>query len=232
MHSTKLEYRTWIIALYMLQTSLKSVSSMNLHRDLEITQKTAWHLAHRLRKAGAFQTGLFDGPVEVDETYMGGRRRNMSKSKREAMKGRGPIGKTAVVGMKDRESKWVHARVVQNTDGETLTGFVHANTRLGAKVYTDDATAYAGLLNHESVKHSVAEYVRGQAHTNGIESFWAMLKRAHTGTFHRMSLKHLQRYVDEFVSKQNIRELDTETQMEFMASNMVGRRLRYRELIA
>ena len=232
MHSTKLEYRTWIIALYMLQTSLKSVSSMKLHRELDITQKSAWHLAHRLRKAGTFQTGLFDGPIEVDETYVGGKRKNMPRSKRESMKGRGSVGKTAVVGMKDRESKWVNARVVGKTDGKTLKGFVYENTTLGAKVYTDDATAYEGLLNRESVKHSVGEYVRGQAHTNGIEGFWSMLKRAHMGTFHRMSPKHLQRYVDEFVSKQNIRGLDTETQMEFVAAGMNGKRLRYRDLIS
>ena len=97
-------------------------------------------------------------------------------------------------------------------------------------VYTDEARAYDGLPNRESVKHSVGEYVRGQAHTNGVESFWSMLKRAHKGTFHKLSAKHLQRYVNEFAGRHNIREMDTIRQMEHVAAAMVGRRLMYAEL--
>ena len=136
--------------------------------------------------------------------------------------------------MKDRESGKVRAEVVDFTDGETLKGFVREHVEPGATVYTDDARAYKGMpeFNHEAVNHSVAEYVRGQAHTNGIESFWAMLKRAHDGTFHKMSPKHLQRYVSEFAGKHNIRDSGTLAQMRDTVAGLVGRNLLYRNLIA
>ena len=231
MQSSKIGYRDWLFAIYLISTNLKSVSSMKLRRDLGVTQKTAWHLAHRIR--GALRSGGFQffGPVEADESYFGGKRQNMPKSKRTQLEGRGPVGKTAVVGVKDRATKKVQAQVVENTTSETLQGFVLDNIQPGAKVYTDDSTAYESLPNHESVKHSVAEYVRGQVHTNGIESFWSMLKRAHNGTFHRMSPKHLHRYVDEFCARHNMRDLDTLQQMALIARKMEGKALRYKDLV-
>lgn len=206
---------------------------MKLHRELGVTQKTAWHLAHRIRKAWANRPdNLFQGPVEVDETYMGGKRRNMHKSKRQEFDGRGPQGKTAVVGVKDRATNQVSAEVVQNTQGETLRRFIGRNTAPEASIYTDDATAYSGLPNHAAVKHSIGEYVRGKVSTQGVESFWAVLKRAHKGTFHRLSPKHLQRYVDEFVGRHNMRPLDTLKQMAEIARRMERAQLRYRDLIS
>ncbi len=190
-------------------------------------------MAHRIRKAlGVGDGNLFSGPVEVDETYFGGKRRNMSKSKREGLEGRGSVGKTAVVGMRDRETNRVTAQVVRDTTAETLQGFVQRQVIPGTKIYTDEATAYASLPNHEAVKHSVSEYVRGRVHTNGIESFWATLKRAHKGTFHRLSPKHLHRYVDEFAGRHNMREFDTDEQMALIAAGMEGSRLKYKELVA
>ena len=175
MEASNLGYHDWLYALYLVVTNLKSVASMKMHRELGITQKSAWHLVHRIRKGWATSDGmLFNGPVEVDETYIGGRRRNMKKSKREALTGRGPVGKVAVVGVKDRETNQVSAQVVSDTTAETLQGFVGRNVISGTTIYTDEATAYTNLPNHESVKHSVSEYVRGQVHTNGIESFWYM----------------------------------------------------------
>lgn len=232
MASSKLGYQTWAIAIYLLTTNLKGVSSMKLHRDLGVTQKSAWHLAHRIRASLGETDSKFSGPVEQDETYMGGKRRNMPKSKREKMEGRGAVGKTAVVGMKDRASNKVAARVVENTDAETLQGFVTSYADPASVVYTDDAPAYCSLpFWHEAVKHSVGEYVRGEAHTNGIESFWSILKRAHKGTFHKISPKHLDRYVQEFAGKHNLRELDTLHQMRNIARRMVGKRLLYRDLV-
>lgn len=233
MESSNLAYQDWLFSLFLVSTNLKSVSSMKLHRDLNVTQRTAWHMAHRIRKALAVGDGnLFAGPVEVDETYMGGKRRNMSKSKREKLTGRGPAGKTAVVGARDRETNQVAAKVVTSTDKPTLQGFVKDHADNDATVYTDDAKVYESLpFDHDSVKHSVSEYVRGAVHTNGIESLWSTLKRAHKGTFHRLSPKHLHRYVDEFSGRHNMRTLDTLEQMASIAEAMEGSQLTYKDLI-
>ena len=231
MAESKLSYREWALGIYLLATNLKGVSSMKLHRDLNVTQKTAWFLAHRLRETFQEQQNVFAGPVEVDETFVGGKARNMHAHKREqVIKGRGTVGKTVVVGAKDRQTNRVTAAVIDNTDQPTLQGFISANVEPGAKVYTDDHRGYDGLPNHETVRHSVKEYVNGQAHTNGIESFWSMLKRGYHGTYHKMSPKHLERYVGEFAGRHNQRESDTIDQMKAMVMGMDGKRLRYKDL--
>lgn len=234
---TRLPLRKWAIAIYLFVTSLKGVSSMRLHRDLGITQRSAWFVLHRLRLAFA-DVGPpvpFLGPVEVDETYLGGKRKNMSLAKRRALAGtgRGAVGKTAVVGVKDRDTKQVRARVVARTDKATLQDFVREHAAAGATLYTDEHGSYTGMreYHHEAVQHSVLEYVRDQAHTNGIESFWAALKRAHMGTFHKLSPQHLQRYVDEFAGRHNIRDADTLAQMTAVVAGLVGKRLLHRDLI-
>ena len=158
-------------------------------------------MLHRIREAFADVASIFDGPVEVDETYVGGLRKNMLKAKREAEPSRGGVAdKTAVVGMKDRETGKVAARVLDTVDGETLNAFVDEHTTPGTDVYTDGSSAYRGRKNHKSVAHSAGEYVRylenATIHTNGVESLWSMLKRADKGVYHRLSAKHLQRYVD------------------------------------
>ncbi len=236
--ASKIPLRKWAIAIYLCLTSLKSVSSMKLQRDIGVSQPTAWFMMHRIREAwGENSDGPFDGPVEVDETYVGGKRKNMSNAQRKALRdsgvGRGAVGKTAVVGIKDRETNQVRAEVITETDSETLQDFVEENTEEDATVYTDDAAAYKGVeREHEAVRHSVSEYVKGMAHTNGIESFWAMLKRAHGGTFHKISPKHLQRYVSEFAGKHNIRESDTLFQMHDTVAGLIGQRLLWRHLVA
>ena len=234
LEGSKIGFQKWMIAAFLLTTSLKSVSSMKLHRDLGVTQKTAWFMAQRLRAAfeATGPTVVFEGPVEVDETYVGGKRKNMHARKK--LEGRGTVGKTAVVGIKDRETKQVAVQVVRDTDGETLQGFVREHVEPGAAVYTDDTGAYSGLTEYErgTVKHSAGEYVDGKVHTNGIESLWSMLKRSHKGTFHKIRPKHLQRYVDEFAGRQNVRELDTAEQIDALADGLEGKRLRYNDLIA
>ena len=200
---------------------------MKLRRDIGVTQNTAWFMLHRLRQSWEeSDTEILFGPVEIDETYMGGKRRNMSKKRRAMFSGRGSSGKTAVVGMKDRPTNQIRAKVVPDTKKGTLAQFILESAALGVRSYTDENPAYAWMgSNRKSVKHSALQYVDGIAHTNGIESFWSMLKRAYTGTFHKMSVKHLHRYVSEFVKRHNIRELDTIDQMKHVVAGLVGRRL-------
>ena len=239
MQSSKLGLDTWAIAMYLLNTGLKGQASMKLHRDLGITQKSAWHLAHRIRESWNENGGnAFLGPVEADETYIGGKRKNMSNAKRkelaEAGAGRGTVGKAAVVGVKDRDTNRVAARRISQTDATALQGFVRDHAAPGATLYTDEARAYRGMPEyaHEGVNHSVGEYVRGMAHTNGMESFWSMLKRGYQGTYHKFSEKHLGRYVGEFSGRHSIRPRDTLDMMRSVVIGMEGKRLRYRDLIA
>jgi len=177
--------------------------------------------------------------VEADETYIGGKRRNMSNAKRKELRtagtGRGPSGKTTIVGVKDRDTGQVAARHVTKTDAANVAGFVAEKTKPGAKVYTNEASVYNALdapFDHESVNHSVAEYVRKQAHTNGVESFWAMMKRGHDGIYHKMSPKHLDNYVLEFARRHNIRNKDTIDQVGNIVRGMVGKRLTFKEMVA
>ena len=210
---------------------------MKLHRDIGVSQPTAWFMLHRIREGWTDSEDgkRFAGPVEADETYMGGKRKNMSNAKRKELAGtgRGSVGKTAIVGLKDRATNQVAAKVVTSTDKETLQGFVTDHAAKDATVYTDGAAAYKGIPRvHEAVKHSVKEYVRGQAHTNGMGSFRSMLRRAHEGTFHKISRKHLNRYVQEFAGKHNVRDSGTLAQMTALVAGLVGKGPMYRDLIA
>ena len=231
MHNSKLSLRKWILAIYAISTHLKGISSMKLHRDIGVTQKTAWHLGHRIRETMTIPVGKMQGEVEVDETFIGGIEMNKHAHKK-LHAGRGAVGKATVVGIKERNSGWIHTEVVDSRDKGTIQGFVLRNTEKDAIVYSDEAKAYEGIpRHHESVKHSAGEYAVGAVTTNGMESHWSLFKRGYVGTYHHMSEKHLQRYVNEFAGRHNYRVFDTEDQMGFLVFNANGRRLSYEDLI-
>ena len=235
MENTRMPYRAWAVGIYLFTTNIKGVSSMRLHRELGISQKAAWFMLQRLRLAFEAEVGPFSGPVEADETHVGGKRKNKSNAERKAATGRGAVDMEAVVGVKDRETNKVAARHVAATDIPHVAGFVAEKARIGAKAYTDEAAVYNALdpwFDHESVNHSANEYVRGDAHTNGIESLWSLFKRGYHGTYHKMSPKHLDRYLAEFSGRHNVREADTIDQMVGVVTGMAGKRLTYAALIA
>ena len=226
MEGSKLPYRVWAVGVYLFTTNLKGISSMRLHRELGIGQKAAWFMLHRLRRTYEAGEIPFETETEVDETYVGGK-------KDPSLPGRGPVGKAVVAGAKERETKRVRARTIPNTKKPTLHEFVADSVSPTATVYTDELRSYQGIPNpHETVCHSAGEYVREQAHTNGIESFWANMKRGYHGVYHKMSHKHLDRYVQEYAGRHNDRDADTIDQMSGIVAGMTGKRLSYRDLIA
>lgn len=225
----------WFVAVWCIANAKNGISSCELARALDVTQKSAWFMLHRIREA--MKTGTFqkmNGEVEVDETFVGGKAKNMHKAKRDkVIDGRGPVNKTIVQGILKRGGE-VRTMVVKNTEGPTLRGNVLRNVDRSTTVYTDAAPAYIDLnrsLVHQSVDH-VIEYVKGRVHTNGIENFWSLLKRALKGTYTKCAPFHLHRYCDEEAWRYNNRRVADGARFEGLLKMVVGRRLTWRELCA
>ena len=231
MEESRLPLHKWLLCTYIMTTSRKGVSSVQMSKHLECTQKTAWFLMQRIRETWENDSDTLDGEVEVDETFIGGKEKNRHTSRKRAW-GRGAVGKDIVVGAKSRDGKVISCPV-QDVGRVTLHGFIQANVKKGSIVYTDNWKSYRGLTCyfHEIVNHSVREYVREKAHTNGIESFWALLKRGYYGIYHWMSKKHLHRYVNEFSHRYNTKGMETLEFIDDCISRMAGKRLSYRKLI-
>jgi transposase-like protein len=197
--------RLWFYAIFLFTTSKNGVSAKELERHLGVTYKCAWRIAHQIRKGLTDKNLSLFGTVEADETYVGGRGRNNKR-------GRAAENKTAVFGLAERKGN-IYAQVVPNARTITLQPIINANVVKGSKIMTDEFLAYNKVskngYSHEQVRHSVREYVRGQVHTNSIEGFWSQLKRSIDGTYHAVSPKHLQHYVNEFSWRYNRRHAET-----------------------
>ena len=234
MRKSNLQYRTWLYALYIITTRGKGISSYHLAREIDVTQKTAWFLLHRLREAFIDSGELFDTPVEIDQTFFGGKQKNIHASKR-VYKGTGPVGKQMLAGILERSTGRVIAKVISANRHRGIMKHVRDNVESPTRIYSDEFGGHLELqidYKVKPVKHSSYAFVKQQAHTNGIESFWSLLKRAYQGTYHHLSNKHLQRYANEFCVRQTRRTNATAYNMGKVVSDMEGISLPWKELVA
>lgn len=224
----------WLYAMYLLVTSRKGVSSLQLSKEIGITQKSSWFVLQRLREACGDSLEALQGIVEIDETYVGGKESNKHESKK-LKAGRGAVGKTVVLGIRERGGA-VMAKVIPGTRTEDIQSEVVAVVEPGSTICTDEHAAYHGMdqYQHLSVNHSVNEFVNGMAHTNGIESVWSVLKRGLFGVYHHASAKHLGRYLNEFTFRLNDGNVKRQTmdRINSFVDGTVGRRISYKELIS
>lgn len=232
--NSKIPLQKWFAAIYLITSHKKGISSLQLHRDLGITQKTAWFLNHRIRATLGLAPDAekLDGKCEADETFIGGNEKNKHPhNKTEGNQGRSMKTKSAVAGIVERGGD-LRAKKVPDTTGTNLKMFVTQNVKFGSEINTDEWWGYNGLsaaFDHKFIKHNEGEYVNGTIHTNTLEGFWSLLKRGVFGIYHSMSDKHLQRYVDEFVFRYNTRNETERDRFDMMLSN-ISNHITYKQL--
>jgi transposase-like protein len=232
---SKIPLQKWFASIYLITSHKKGISSHQLHRDIGVTQKTAWFMLHRVRHTFGFHTPSekLSGTCEADETFIGGKESNKHKSKQtEGTQGRSVKTKSAVAGIVERGGE-LRAKKVPDTTGYNLRQFVYKNLEFGSKLHTDEWWGYKGLaqaFKHKFVKHNEGEYVSGDTHTNTLEGFWSLLKRGTVGIYHSMSDKHLQQYIDEFVFRYNSRKMTESYRFDTMLNN-INSTLSYKQLI-
>lgn len=222
MQSSRLGLHVWTIAVYFMLTGIKGTAAMKLHRDLGVPCTSAWRLAHRIRETWRVASPAFAGPVEADKTYVCGLEKNRHAYEKLYTDG-WTISKSSVAGVRDRATGRVSADVVPNSVRPTMRTFVRERRQLGAPVYTDEALAYRVLPYHESVRHSVHEWVNDQAHTNILECSWSFLKRGHHGINHMMSPKRLHRHVRDLAGGHSQCALDTIDRTRRMVHGILGK---------
>jgi transposase-like protein len=231
--NTKVELQKWFLAIWLVTSHKKGISSVQLSKDIDVTQKTAWFILKRIRNCFGIEVEKLDNEVEIDETFIGGKNKNRHADKKvKYSQGRSCKDKTPVLGMLERDGELI-AKVVEDTKGKTLFPEIIESVKQSEKVMTDEWVGYNSLKNvydHSYVKHNLGEYVNGIVHTNTIEGFWSLLKRGILGIYHFTSKKHLQMYIDEFAFRYNTKDSSESNRFNLLLCNLENR-LTYKELI-
>jgi transposase-like protein len=235
MERSHIPLHKWVYAMYLVVTARKGISSMQLAKEIGITQKSAWFMLGRLREAcGGSDFDKLRGIIEIDETYVGGKESNRHNTKKTHA-GSGAAGKAIVLGMRERGGR-TKAMHIARADQATLFPAIYQNVEAGSTIHTDEHKGYRGLswsFQHETVNHKASEYVRDDVSTNSIEAVWAVLKRGIYGTFHHVSEKHLDRYVREFSFRLNEGNVERHTldRLNSFVDSVAGKRLTYKDMI-